>query len=362
MLNRIDSKEFLKPLITRHSYLAEKVVFIDGLGGCGKTLFSSLISAFERAEKITYSYEIEHLCSIWYLKRAELDCIVGMIKMQTDLLTYDMMMSRNVNCRPGDLSSIFKHPNKLKYLKRFFQKGDMAVPSRIKSERPIIPITVHQLLSIADPIFEAMGNRAVFIEIIRHPLYMLIQQALNFEGIVLSTRDFSIYYSYGKDQMPWYVYGWEEEFKNANPIEKAILVMEKLGNNTDVMREVIKDKYPDQILTIPFERFVVNPYNYMTKIEKLIDSKITKATLRMLKKQNVPRAKYSDGIPLEIYKRCGWVPPNEGLSEMGEFNLRRQYALDRVSSKIMKILDGLCAAYEEKYMGGVLIGENGYNE
>ena len=47
--------------IIRKSHLAEKVVFIDGLPGCGKTLFSSLLSAFDRVEKITYSYEIEQL-------------------------------------------------------------------------------------------------------------------------------------------------------------------------------------------------------------------------------------------------------------------------------------------------------------
>jgi hypothetical protein len=36
--------------------------------------------------------------------------------------------------------------------------------------------------------------------------------------------------------------------------------------------------------------------------------------------------------------------------------------MERVSPAIMKILDRLCATYEAKYMGGVLIGENGYKE
>jgi hypothetical protein len=162
--------------------------------------------------------------------------------------------------------------------------------------------------------------------------------------------------------MPWYVYGWEEDFKKANPIEKAILVMDKLGGNTDNMREIMKNKYPGQILTISFERFVVNPNEYLTAIETLLGSKITKKTLRILKEQKVPRTKYSAGIALEIYKRCGWVPPKEGLSEIGEFDFRRQYAMERVSPAIMKILDRLCATYEAKYMGGVLIGENGYKE
>ena len=121
--------------IVRNLHLAEKIVFIDGLPGCGKTLFSSLISAFDRAEKITYSYEIEHLCAIYKLKRSEIDPIVAMIRMLSDLLIYDMMMSRNVNFRPSDLSSGLKHPDKLKYIRRLFQKGDMSIPERIIEER-----------------------------------------------------------------------------------------------------------------------------------------------------------------------------------------------------------------------------------
>lgn len=348
--------------VIRKSHLAEKVVFIDGLPGCGKTLFSFLLSAFDRAEKITYSYEIEQMCAIYHLKRIELDSVVAMVRMLTDLIVYDMMMSRNVNCRPSDLSSIFRHPDKLKYIKRFFLKGDMAVPERIQTEKPILPLTVHNLLSIAGPIFKALGERVVFVEIVRHPLYMAIQQTLNNERIVFTARHFNIYYTYEQDQMPWYVLGWEQEFLNANPFEKAILFIDKMGGMMEDSRENMNRQHPGKILTIPFEKFVTSPDSYMANLEKIMGSKITKTTLRVLKKQNVPRTKVSEGIPLDIYKRCGWVAPKEGLSEKGEFDVRRQFALENVSPEIMKILDRLCAVYEEKYMGGVLIGKNGYKD
>jgi hypothetical protein len=349
-------------LIIRPHYLAEKIVFIDGLPGCGKTLFSSLVTAFERVEKITYSYEIEHLCAIYHLKRAEQDAVVAMIRMLTDLIIYDYMMSRNVNCRPSDLSSIFKHPNKLKYIKRFFLKGDMVVPARVIEEKPILPITVHNLLSIASPIFKALGNRVVFIEIVRHPLYMIIQQALNNELMVFNVRDFTIYYEYQKKTMPWYTLGWEEEFINANNVEKAILFIDKVGLMMNNSRDEINNENPGRILTIPFEKFVTNPDLYMNQLETIMDSRINKTTLKMLKKQNVPRQKVSDGIPLEIYKRCGWVPPKAGLSEKKEFQVRRQFAVENVSPEILKILDRLCAEYEKVYMGKVIIGNDGYND
>jgi len=361
MMNK-DSLERDNLRLIRKAQLAGKVVFIDGLPGCGKTLFSSLISAFERVEKITYSYEIELLCAIYHLKRTEIDSVVTMVRMLTDLIVYDMMMSRNVNCRPSDLSSIFKHPDKLKYIKRFFMKGDMAVPDRIEAEKPILPVTVHNLLSVAGPIFTALNDRVAFIEIVRHPLYMIVQQALNNERMVFNVRDFTIYYAYGQHEMPWYVFGWEKEFINANPVEKAILFIDKVGGMMKNSRENTNRQYPGQILTIPFEKFVVRPDIYMADLEKIMGSKVTNTTLKMLNKQNVPRKKVSEGIPLEIYKRCGWVPPKDGLSEKGEFDVRRQFALENVSPDIMKILDRLCAEYEESYMDKVIIGNDGYKD
>ena len=348
--------------LTRHKHLAEKIVFIDGLPGCGKTLFSNLISSFGNVEKLTYSYEIEFYCATAFLNKLENDAAVALINMQSDLVLYDMMMSRNVNFRPKDLSSIFRYHDPLKYFKRLFQKGDSYVPDCIKNENPILALTIHNILPAAFPIFEALEGRVVFIEIVRHPLYMLIQQSLNNQSLVFDVRDFVVYYETKHGPMPWYTLGWEEEFNNANSVEKAILFIEKVGGMMTKSREILNKKYNGRILTIPFEKFVINPEPYMHQISNLMGSSINNATMKMLKKQNVPRNKYSEGIPLDIYKRCGWVPPKSGLSEIGEFEIRRQFAAKNVSSEMLQKLDKLSAEYETQYMGGVLIGNSGYQE
>ena len=69
------------PKILRVPHLAENVVFIDGLEGCGKTLFSSLISSFDRVEKLNYSYEIENICSLDYLNKFDKSVSVSLIRM-----------------------------------------------------------------------------------------------------------------------------------------------------------------------------------------------------------------------------------------------------------------------------------------
>ena len=72
-------------------------------------------------------------------------------------------------------------------------------------------------------------------------------------------------------------------------------------------------------------------------------------TNKVLKEQNVPRKKIADGIPLAIYKRCGWEPPDKLLTEHQELDKRRNYALSQGASKdAMNALDAICQSYEEK--------------
>lgn len=346
----------------RKPYMAEKVVFVDGQEGCGKTMFSRLISAFDRVEKLTFGYEIEQFCALRYLNNLDIDSAAAMVRLITDLILYDMMMSRKVNCRPSDLSSIFKDANTFRYIKRLFMKGDIVIPERIKREKPILSLTVHKLLSIAEPVFEALKERVVFIEIVRHPLYMIIQQAWNNENLINDVRDFVVYYKHNMKEYPWYAAGWEDLFDEANPVEKAIYYIEKVGILTEKSKLNLINKYNVKMLTIPFEKFVIEPWPYMEQIRCILETRITKATYKMMKKQNIPRKMYAEGIPLEVYKRCGWKAPNSKATEKDEFQHRMNFAARQASTEVMKVLNRLCAEYEEKYMGGRIINANGRYE
>ena len=81
-----------------------------------------------------------------------------------------------------------------------------------------------------------------------------------------------------------------------------------------------------------------------------MNTKITNKTKKIIKKQKVPRKKISDGIPLAIYKRCGWEAPDHTLSEKDELEKRRYFAVEQgASDPAMKVLDKLCVDYESNY-------------
>jgi hypothetical protein len=338
--------------IIRRGHYAEKVVFVDGQFGCGKTMLSPIVAAFERVELLTYAYELEYVCSLHYLGKIETDAAVAMARMLTDLQLYNTMMGRETNFRPSDLSSVFRDIDPWRYFKRLFTKGDEHIPARIKEENPILHLTTHNLLGICEPVFLGLGERAVLIEVVRHPLYMVKQQMLNVERILEDPRDFSIYLKCAERSVPFWAWGWEDLFLKSSGADKVIYTIQHFTASTSKVKENYHALYPNQIITIPFECFVLNPWAYMEQIQKALGSQITSHTRKMLKKQKVPRRAISDGVGLKIYRRCGWVAHDKNASEAQELERRWQVIAENASPTALKILDQLCTEYEEKYLGG----------
>ena len=335
--------------VSRKNNMSNQVVFVDGQAGCGKTLFSPIIATLKRSELLTYAYEIQHYCSLNHLDKLSSDATQALIKLKTDLQLYNIMMGRELNFRPSDLSSVFNNHDPSRYFQRIFQPGDEVIPDIIRREQPILNLTTHNLLAYSEPIWQSIGKRCVFIEIIRHPIYMVRQQQLNMERVPSSTRDFNINFEFNGVEVPYYTHGWEELFLNSNSIQKAIHSIYQITTSTEKNKHLMKDRYDAKIFTIPFELFVLEPEPWIEKIVNLLDTVSTDSTKKVMIQQNVPRQKIAEGVDFEIYKRCGWIPPINGASEREELLVRREGFINEAGEEAMLILDKLCDEYEKKY-------------
>jgi|TARA_B100001964_G_scaffold160342_1_gene176093 hypothetical protein len=344
--------------IYRDENLLNQVVFVDGQAGCGKTMLTAIVSSFKRVEIFNYAPEIENICILEYLNKISKDASETMIKIQTDLCLYETMMSRRVNFRYNDLSSVFSNINSFKYFKRLFQKGDEIIPQRLKIEKPILNYAVHNLLSFSNPIFRALNNKFFIIEVIRHPLYMIIQNTINHRNMSKkngSARQFRIYLKDKKYHFPHHFYNNEDLYKKLNPCEKAIYDIDFFTKRTTKFKKRLSTSKSKKLLTIPFEQFVLNPDIFIKLILSSLNTSFTSKTAKLLYKQKLPRKKISDGIPLDVYKRFGWSPPVIGFSEKDELNKRRDFALkQKVSKKYLDILDEHSENYEKKYLSNII--------
>jgi len=326
--------------ISRNQQLLNKVVIIDGFPGCGKTMLSPIVSAFDRVEIMQYAPVIEQVCELWGLSRIDDDVADAMVKMNADFLIYNVMMGRNTNCRPTDLSSIFQH-NPIEHIKRMLGEGDKAVPELINQQKPILHLTTHMLLPNSKPLFRSLGDKLTFIEVVRHPLYMVIQQEKNFK-MIEGARHQHIRYTLKDKEYSFFCKGWESTFDNSNSFEKAIYSIDWYYSKLESLSE-------QNCLIIPFEIFVKDPDDFMTKISSSLSSEISDAVTSEMEKQKVPRKQLSDGPALDIYKRCGWTPPQFSLEEE-ELEVRRELVAKNVSKEVLALTDKISERYVAKYL------------
>ena len=182
---------------------------------------------------------------------------------------------------------------------------------------------------------------------VRHPLFMLVQQTLNMERLLDNPRDIQIYFEYDGLSVPYFAQGWEELFIKSNSVERAIYSIYYQGKKRVQFLSANDYLKNHKFIEIPFELFVKNPENFMRIICQFLDTRYSNLTEREMKRQKVPRENIVDGLPLDIYERCGWQPPESGLSEQDEFDKRRDYAVaNGAGSESLSTLDQLSEEYE----------------
>lgn len=309
--------------LQRSNLLLEKVLFINGQPGCGKTLFTSILPTIKKVEILNFCTEIENICALYHLKKISKDGASTFIKIYLDEVIYNTSMSRRVNFRFGDLSSVFRDPFPLRYFQRLLSKGDVEIPKYIKTNKPILHFATHNILPYSKILFDTLFEKILFMEILRHPLYMIKQQIINYENHLNSDRHFHIKFLYQKKEFFFWDLPYLKNSKNFKPVDFAINhLSHQLDNQIDKINYHNKNK---NFLVIPFENFVLSPYKYIKNIELLLGEKFSKKLNNVLQREKVPRIKASDGINSKLYRRFGWEPGNKKLNEMGELNKRLDF-------------------------------------
>lgn len=343
-------------VVVRPVSLAERVVFVGGQPGCGKTMITPILSSFARVEIQKYHYMLEHLCDLCFLGKVQDDVAITVIRMLVDIDVYNLAMARETNFRFSDLSSVFKNPGTWRYLRRLFLPGDAEAVERIRHEHPILQLTIHNVLAISRPLFKALGERMRILEVVRHPLYMVEQWYRYMDRYGTDVRDFAVCFDYQGHTLPFFACGWEERYVRSSTMDRVIYAIERLSEWGDQAFQNLSEGERAQVMVVSFERFVLDPWPSLKELERLLGTSMTPVTRRELKRQRVPRKMVAEGVPLPIYKQYGWKPPEEGADERRELDRRRQFAANHATAEAMAVLDRLSEKYESTYLHARPVG------
>ena len=144
---------------SKSAQLSSELLVIDGLWGCGKSVVMQLLSVFDSMESCTIDYLYDYIPDFSQSQSMTRDAAVCLIRSKFDDLTYQKCISRSVNFRYKDQTSIFKHPKKYQYLLRLLQNGGDQSLNNINANKLIIPIFKHLSSTNNDLFHMALGER-----------------------------------------------------------------------------------------------------------------------------------------------------------------------------------------------------------
>jgi len=353
MLFKKDYTDFPSP--KRQLHFAKKIIVVDGMIGGGKSLLSSVISSLPNVEMWLMRPQIEQIVALYHLDHISLEGAKALINTWMDEEIYNQNISRNINFKPSDATSVFQYARPLKYLNRLF-KNPLDAKESMETENSILNIATHVITSYAKPLFEALGENLVYIRFCRHPMtaYMLKINANWTERWEKDGRHGQILYK-SFDQksnqinLPFYAKDIEKAYLNSNSIDRAILLFDQWIRSSDNFIDNIKTKTKATIFEIPYEKFVFQPDAYIAKIASSLGVKPDSKTLKMMRKQGVPRNSLDDAPKNKYFTDMGWKSPQKKLTLAENFAEGRDYAIKTASEQSVRMLDKLASEYQIRH-------------
>jgi len=329
----------------RNHHLTEDLVVLDGLTGTGKTMLAPIIGSFERVEVGRFIYDIEYICVSQALGAHRSDSAQHILDLIIDWKLYDNFISREVNFRPGDLSTVLSSHRWPEYLARLFRSDGEQVELDLATKKPIMFIITHQLKTAMQPLIKQFQGRIKIVEMVRHPYYLLEHWMTPMELHGNSARDFTSWVADNNGRgVPWFANDWKDEYWNLSKFDRAVFSIDSLTNPQST-----KYKPPVEVKTIPFEDFVLNTNNYLNSIASWLGTKTSSNSEKAAKKQNLPRSNINAGINKSIYQRYNYRHSDRLLTHQESYQNKEQYAKDNMSKLSAPTLQKLVDNYESKF-------------
>jgi hypothetical protein len=329
---------------SRSLYFCPDIILLDGLTGTGKTMFTPLLSSYKRMQNARFEYMFEYLSISAKMSKIDSDATSSLLNLLADVKYYDGMLSREVNFRPSDLSSVFNSSKAVHYLKQLFMPDGQDVEKRLDTEEQILLLATHQLIGCLDILLKAFNNRLKVIEMVRHPLYILD----HWESYIMmhgqNARDFTIWIEHNDHSLPWFANGFEDLYIKSKSYDRAVFSIESLIK--DVFAIAKGNLFNKYVMFIPFEKFVLAPEDYLNKLDSFIGSGPTRSTKKILNKQRVPRSSINAGPQKSIYKRYGLTKYDKNISHKEDYEFKIESAKMNCSKEAFDKIMDLSSQYE----------------
>jgi len=273
----------LKPYI---NLITSNFVFIGGLTRSGKSFLCPIISSLKKAEMFLVDSMIENISYMNALDRINFQSAKYLIQLNLNERAYNQFLSRNVNFRKSDYSSVVKSKNFVKYKKRLSIKDGDNIVKKIKKNNPIFPIMFHDVLINPKLLLESFSkSKIIYIE--RDPVDLVDQwmQKKYYGTFFSNPRSVTLSFKLRKKIFPYWSFEKSNEYlRIKNKFDKVVFLLNNLLTLQKKNYNFSKRKYKKRVLYFKFDQLVTDTDSTIKKISRALGTKFSKHTNSFIKK------------------------------------------------------------------------------
>lgn len=298
-------------------------VFISGLTRSGKILLCTLVAALEKCDKVNVDFFWEQVPFLNYIKKIPDDGAVYLLQAGLNIKTYDNAIGRNSNFRPDDYTSVWQYQDPQEYLRRLFLPDGDSVFESLEKDGRIFSMMVHNGLWHSELLFKAFPQMKMF-HMQRNPVDIVSSWIKKGYGgdFYKNKRSSCLTYRYGNEILPYYAYGWENEYLENQSVDRIILMVEKIRHyHLDAYQRLPEEK-KNRVLFVKHRLLAESPEKVLPRIEGFLGTRKSIHTDKILLKADCPRVFDPDDTNkklIEIKQLCSPNSFKKLLSMREEF-------------------------------------------
>lgn len=277
--------------LTNKEPLIKNIVFVSGLTRSGKSLLCPIISSFNNTEKVNVNFELEQIPMLNYLKELSDNTSKFLLQSGINSAIYDNAIGRNSNFRPDDFTSIWKFREPMEYIQRLFQPDGDSVLTRLNSQNRLFPMMVHNGLWHADIWFKALPS-VKFIHMQRNPVDIVYSWMGKGYGddFFSNSRAKIVTFQYKKKLLPYYAFGWEDEYLSYKKFDRIIHMVKHIRNCHQDSYKSLNENQKKSVLFVRHQELISETDTNLRRISDFIGEEPSIDTTSVLLKQNCPRS------------------------------------------------------------------------
>lgn len=275
----------------------ESVLFLEGISRAGKFLLANLLAGIAEIEPVQYVAILEH---IPYLVRTGVlseETAKQMLRCEVDLHSYEMCIGRNFNYRLEDKSAIFNHPDSATFLKRSkILTRDTLTKHFIEEKRYGLYI-LHETMPNIPIILNAFPKGKV-LSITRNPMD-LAHSWYKRQLVERWGEDptlFQIVFQSKYGSVPWFASDWAEKYQKVTPMDRAILSILFLINESEKTYSRLPNSDKARIFAIRYEEVLENPKLIVENCSQFLGKPILSSIEKIFLQEKIPNMTYQNGL------------------------------------------------------------------